>query len=68
MKNPRIKPITDDFTARIFMVNGHQVIYKKNGERYEFMGVLAPIALVKTNLPEEKGKVKAIEVTESKGR
>ena len=46
MKEPRIKPITEDFTARIFIVDGNQVVFEKTEKGYEFVGILEPIEIL----------------------
>jgi len=55
MKKPRIKPITDDFTARIFIVDGHQVVFEKTEKGYEFVGILEPIEILSI-IPADKVK------------
>jgi hypothetical protein len=46
-----IKPMGDDFTARIFkVIGGNKVgfaVYEKKGETYEFVGLLAEIGIEK---------------------
>ena len=44
------KPLTEEFTARILMINGYQVIYKKADNGYEFVGIITP-----STIPVEHG-------------
>ncbi|MBW2674221.1 MAG: hypothetical protein JRD89_12540 [Deltaproteobacteria bacterium] len=42
-KTVEIKPLTEDFTARIFVVNGRHMVFEKTEDGvYEYVGVLEP--------------------------
>ena len=59
----KVKPITEDFIARIFLMDGHEVVYKKTRDGYEFVGALKSVAVLAN---EQANKIKERKKDESK--